>query len=246
MKTRTTASRWPTPPFMRRTEGQISRPRSGFTLIELLTVIAIIAVLASLLLTTLASTKKKARTVVCTSNLHQFTVALNLFMDDSDGKRPAVSNLVSGNFLTPQSLLCPEDKTGNWGQLVSPAAPFTGFAGTNIVFLSTNSGPFNYSYLLQPLAWDDAEWRTLKDAGSRAGVAACQLHGLGNQNFPDLHNYSGLLLRAQLDGSIVRRQFFWSVSASPAIIPNIGFNSPVATDALQIFFDDPTLWQAFQ
>ena len=215
---------------------KIARRRSGFTLIELLTVIAIVAVLGTLLLTALASAKKKARTLICTSNLHQFSIALMTYMDESQGKRPAVSNLVSGQYLpSVQALLCPEDKTGNWGRLV-------GGGGL---------GPVNYSYLLQPLNWDDAEWDLLRQASSRAGVAACQLHGLGNQNTPDVRNYSGLLLRAQLDGSVIRRQFFWSPppgGSSSIVSPNLGMGSGSSSplDPLQIFFDNPACWQIYQ
>jgi prepilin-type N-terminal cleavage/methylation domain-containing protein len=232
------------PSFMQPAKSKLSRPRSGFTLIELLTVIAIIAVLASLLLTALASAKKKAKTMTCTSNLHQFSIALESFMDDSEGKRPAVSDLVSGQYLSPQSLLCPEDKTGNWGQLVETGVP---------IITPTNSfESVDYSYLLQPLTWDDAEWHSLKNNGSSAGVAACQLHGLGNQNTADMRNYSGLLLRAQLDGSVVRRQFFWSPLSTGVSIPAaVGFNNAGPSfsgslDPLQIFFDDPAYWQGYQ
>jgi prepilin-type N-terminal cleavage/methylation domain-containing protein len=225
---------------------KIARGRSGFTLIELLTVIAIIAVLGTLLLTALASAKKKARTLICTSNLHQFSIALMTYMDESQGKRPAVSNLVSGQYLpSVQALLCPEDKTGNWGQLVGAGGPGPPPPVTNGVPL------VNYSYLLQPLSWDDAEWDLLRQASSRAGVAACQLHGLGNQNTPDVRNYSGLLLRAQLDGSVIRRQFFWSPlpgSPSSSASPNLGMGSGGSSllDPLQIFFDNPACWQIYQ
>jgi prepilin-type N-terminal cleavage/methylation domain-containing protein len=196
-----------------------SHIRSGFTLIELLTVIAIIAVLASLLLTALVSGKKNARTMICTSNLHQFGVALELYMDDSSGKRPAVGDLVGGKYLlAPQNLICPEDKTGNWGQWVE-----TGGALVPI----NNAGSVNYSYLLQPLTWNNAEWSVLMAAGSKAGVAACQLHGLGNQNTPDIRNYSGLLLRVNLtgpsDGNSSSGISLWLVipvrPAHPALVP---------------------------
>jgi prepilin-type N-terminal cleavage/methylation domain-containing protein len=230
------------PSLMRPVKNKISRGRFGFTLIEMLTVIGVVAVLASLLLTALASAKKKARTITCTSNLHQFSVALVTFMDDSEGKRPAVGDLVTGRYLTPQSFLCPEDKAGNWGQLVN--------AGT-LPLTPTNGVAVNYSYLLQPLTWDDTEWRNLSAAGSKAGVAACQLHGLGNQNTPDVRNYSGLLLRAQLDGSVIRRQFFWSslpATSTGPIIPSVGmgFGGSSPLDPLQIFFDDPANWTVYQ
>jgi prepilin-type N-terminal cleavage/methylation domain-containing protein len=162
-------------------KGKAFRVEAGFTLIELLTVIAVVAVLATLLLTAVASAKKKARTVICTSNLHQFGISLVIYMDESDGRRPAVNDLVTGRYLSPQSLLCPEDRTGDWGQLVNNGGSVS--SGTNVA--STNApsgaaGSVKYSYLLQPLNWDDAEWAVLKAASSRAGVAACQLHGLGS------------------------------------------------------------------
>lgn len=215
----------------------------GFTLVELLTIIAIIAVLASLLLTAVVSAKKKAQMMVCTSNLHQFTLALDMFMDDSDGKRPTVDELVTENYLLRRSLICPEDKTGDWGRLVQE----NGMISTS----ATNVTPVKYSYLLYPLSWSDAEWKTLVNAGGRAGVAACQLHGLGNQNTTNILNYSGLLLRAQLDGSVIRRQFFWSpwlnATASLGVVSTgTGSGGSNSLLPLQIFFDDPTEWQGYQ
>jgi prepilin-type N-terminal cleavage/methylation domain-containing protein/prepilin-type processing-associated H-X9-DG protein len=55
---------------------------AGFTLIELLVVIAVIAILAALLLPVLSQAKQKADTAVCQSNLHQWAVALNLYLED--------------------------------------------------------------------------------------------------------------------------------------------------------------------
>jgi prepilin-type N-terminal cleavage/methylation domain-containing protein len=215
-----------------------ARRRHGFTLIELLTVIAIIGVLASLLFTALASAKKKARMAVCISNLHQFSIALGTFLDDSGGRRPLVDDLVNLRYLpSTNNLLCPEDKTGNWGRLTSP-----------VLFPPTTQGSVSYSFLLEPLSWDDAEWTLLQNTGSRGGVAACQLHGLGKQDTPNLLNYSGLLLRAQLDGSVVRRQFFWTPLsvAFASVGPSAGTGGPSAFYPLEIFFDDPANWQGLQ
>ena len=60
--------------------------RGGFTLIELLIVIAIIAILASLLFPTMAGAKERARRTVCKSNLRQMTLAALIYADDNNDR----------------------------------------------------------------------------------------------------------------------------------------------------------------
>lgn len=60
----------------------------GFTLIELLVVIAIIAILAGLLLPTLARAKVKGNQIRCVSNQHQIGLAYLMYADDNKESYP--------------------------------------------------------------------------------------------------------------------------------------------------------------
>ena len=64
-------------------EGKSTQAR-GFTLLELLVVIAVLAILAALLLPTLAGAKARALRIACISNMKQFGAAFHLYADDHD------------------------------------------------------------------------------------------------------------------------------------------------------------------
>ena len=65
-----------------------ARRRRGFTLVELLVVVAIIAILAGLLLPSLASAKQNALRANCLSNLRQIGFAIQNYAPDYGGRIP--------------------------------------------------------------------------------------------------------------------------------------------------------------
>src|SRR5512140_2780157 len=72
----------------RGSQNEAETPPGAFTLIELLVVIAIIALLAALLLPTLAAAKDRGLRAACISNLRQIGIAVRAYADDNEGRIP--------------------------------------------------------------------------------------------------------------------------------------------------------------
>lgn len=177
---------------------------AGFTLIELLTVITIIAILATLLMTTLGSAKRKAREAVCTSNLHQIGIALQLYLDDFGERPTSLAMLVSAKYLGDGRVLsCPADRTGAAQPPSESVEVKTGSAAE-----TGAASPLRVSYQ-HPLGWPDAQWNRLMQAHTRAGVVVCTFHDVRPPAQAGSRGAAqGLILRGQLDGTVVRRQTY--------------------------------------
>lgn len=61
---------------------------SGFTLIEVLVVVAIIALLISILLPSLNAAREESRKVVCSTNLHQIGIASGAYLNGNKNRYP--------------------------------------------------------------------------------------------------------------------------------------------------------------
>jgi prepilin-type N-terminal cleavage/methylation domain-containing protein len=89
----------------------------GFTLIELLVVIAIISMLAGQLLPALSTAREKGRQANCINNLHQFSLAIEMYYQDYDDYPPWLSNLYPSYLASTGNYYCLTDinrgKNGN-------------------------------------------------------------------------------------------------------------------------------------
>ncbi len=213
------------------------RGSAGFTLVEMLTVVAIVAVLATLLVSAVSGARTRSNQVVCRNNLRQAALAVEIYQDDTTRRPRSFTRMASKPSLlpNPRVLICPADpalkssagptsRTNlHWGNRVNASQePVVGRVGTPEegsweaeLRETTESIPFSY---LHALGWRREAWtRLMQGRGNQVGVAACQLHGMrgpsmGHRPFTE---YEGQTLRAQRDGAVVPRKIFRSHAAPP-------------------------------
>jgi prepilin-type N-terminal cleavage/methylation domain-containing protein/prepilin-type processing-associated H-X9-DG protein len=102
-----------------------ARCRGGFTLIELLVVIGIIAVLIAILLPALHAARLQAMDVVCKSNLHQWGMGIQMYVDQAHGELPQKGPDGSGfsgssNFFGPSGGVKGYDDESIWFNAIPP------------------------------------------------------------------------------------------------------------------------------
>jgi hypothetical protein len=90
-----------------------------------------------------------------------------------------------------------------------------------------NASPGLHLSYQHPLAWSDEDWNQLMQASTRAGVVVCTWHDIqaGRSGADASVSLSqGLILRGQLDGTVVRRQLV----SSPGTPQNQDVKGPAA------------------
>ena len=79
----------------------------GFTLVELLIVVAICALLLTVLFPVIAQVREKARQSACLNNQRQLVMAFLIYAQDHDGTLPDASSAWSDIAVDPAVLICP-------------------------------------------------------------------------------------------------------------------------------------------
>ncbi len=98
--------------------------KNGFTLIELITVMAVIAVLASLILPAARSAREKARKTSCISNLRQIGMGLEFYLSENGYRYPSCALIPGGGGYSIPELPFPEEE-GLPG-IAGTLGPYTG------------------------------------------------------------------------------------------------------------------------
>ena len=133
--------------------------KKGFTLVELLVVIAIIAILAALLLPSLASAKQTGWQAQCLNNQRQLNIAITEFAGDHEDRFPYASAWRGEP--TGMWAWVADSMSGNglWGQTDRPLfwSPLKPYAGMHIFRCpgdkSTSAGWFNTSVKFRPRSY---------------------------------------------------------------------------------------------
>ena len=243
------------------TIGDLQKRVRGFTLIELLTLVGAMGILVTLGISTATSVRTSSRQVTCSGNLEAISSAINRYAEETGHRPRSLSRLgeaATGTNLSTR-LICPSDPAVRgsgrtrdlqdltWGNRANesqdpgiPSVVGEPESGSWQTELQERKETLPFSYL-HPLGWTRSAWDRLRAQGPPFGTAVCQLHGVrvpaapGNPNHRTYMEYEGRFLRAQTDGSVVRRKLFRDPDPQPGLVTTA---SPAPLDYPWEFYTD--------
>lgn len=177
----------------------------ALTIIELLTVVVIVLLLLAITLPVVLHFRKNAQRTQCINNLRQIGTAIQLYREDYGGAFPSRLSLLMPYTKTNAIFVCPTEPPGNFTSAVERV-------------------PTNYVSILRDLSDASASINTsdrdvqaaklLMELDPNHGVLVCFLHGRCvpcdyNRDGPALGSHEGLILRLQVDTSVVPVQVFY-------------------------------------
>jgi len=112
---------------------------SGFTMVEIIIVVAIIAILASIIIPKFSGATARNRLTACKNIMRHTALAFEMYANDNQGYYPPDAGVGGGpiQFLATHRLVtlgyiktnprCPSSPTGNWSYGYSSASPYTAY-----------------------------------------------------------------------------------------------------------------------
>ena len=153
------------------------RVRHGFTLVELLVVVAIIALLVSILMPSLASARELTRKIICSTNLHTLGRGWQMYWNQWNYKSPRMFNPIAEDILSQWNYLIwagddgPHGNTTGLAQYMNAGVLYrTKFLASESAFvcpttLKNNKGPwFNQNWPASP--WWNNKWPVFRPYGT--------------------------------------------------------------------------------
>lgn len=164
----------------------LRRRQVGFTLMEVLVVVGIIAVLAAIMFPTFFAARERARLTVCTSNLRQLGLAIQMYMQDWEWEPFWLSGLVPAYLSREGILFCPDDRSHPKGSDLDRQGRFTEYRDpylrcsylyefNPLIFPLDKFGP---DFPNQPpgLTWRQVKYWDLRIYGEKTPLVRCWWH----------------------------------------------------------------------
>jgi prepilin-type N-terminal cleavage/methylation domain-containing protein len=228
-----------------------SESAKAFSLIELIVVIAVIAILAALLFPVVSAAKRKAQRTTCLNNLHQISLAVRMYADDSSDAFPPATNHPPASFVSYTVLLKSYVGTG-----VSPerarlfACPADTWCYTNAGVYVSQSIHQQARFYYSSYAFNGGNFLVGNPPAARwPGVAGRKLTSVREPvktvlvlEFPALNPYSwhepGGMWRYNnakdmvsfVDGHVSFIKMYWNATKSPNRIESWQYDPPAGYD----------------